>query len=81
MVLILRGKRLGVSLREVRGFTDLYDAGPAHIGQTRPLLAAPRRRIADPDEQSLSLDEPRDLETQPGQKLAQTPQRAMEANP
>ncbi len=35
LVLILRGKRLGFSLREIKEFLDLYDADPQHHLQTR----------------------------------------------
>ena len=68
MVLILRGKRLGFSLREIRDFLDLYDVDPAHTEQMRALLDAVRHRIADLEEQSaalaLSLDELREMEMQ-----------------
>lgn len=73
MVLILRGKRLGFSLREIRDFLDLYDVDPAHTEQMRALLDAVRHRIADLEEQSaalaLSLDELREMETQTEQAL------------
>ena len=38
MILILRGKELGFSLREIRDYLDLYDADPKHETQTRALL-------------------------------------------
>ena len=46
MILILRGKTLGFSLREIKDYLDLYDADPAHETQTRALLVkiAERRR-------------------------------------
>ena len=43
MILVLRGKRLGFSLREIKEYLDLYDADPRQITQTRALL----ERIAD----------------------------------
>lgn len=43
MILILRGKRLGFSLREIKDYLDLYDADPKRVTQTRALL----ERIAD----------------------------------
>ena len=74
MVLILRGKRLGFSLRDIRDLLDLYDHDPAHAEQKRALLDAVRRRIADLEEQAaalaLSLDELREIETQTEQALA-----------
>ena len=75
MILILRGKRLGFSLRDIRDFLDLYDHDPAHAEQRRALLAAVRRRIADLNEQAaalvLSLDELREIEAQTEHALAQ----------
>lgn len=75
MILILRGKRLGFSLRDIREFLDLYDLDPAHAHQTRALLEAVRHRIADLEEQSaalaLSLAELRGIEAQAVQALAE----------
>ncbi|MDE2410716.1 MAG: MerR family DNA-binding transcriptional regulator [Sphingomonadales bacterium] len=39
MQLILRGKRLGFSIREIKEFLDLYDVDPQHQEQVRALLA------------------------------------------
>ena len=82
MILILRGKRLGFSLRDIRDFLDLYDHDPAHAEQKRALLLAVRRRIADLEEQaaalSLSLDELREIEIQTEQALASAEQRQQE---
>jgi DNA-binding transcriptional MerR regulator len=47
MQLILRGKRLGFSLREIKLFLDLYDVDPAHAEQRRQLLSRVRDRIAE----------------------------------
>ena len=38
MILILRGKRLGFSLREIKDYLDLYDADPRQETQTLALL-------------------------------------------
>jgi DNA-binding transcriptional MerR regulator len=38
MIIILRGKRLGFSLREIKDYLDLYDADPRQEAQTRLLL-------------------------------------------
>ena len=45
MQLILRGKKLGFSLREIKHFLDLYDFDPQHDEQKRQLLRAVRERI------------------------------------
>ncbi len=47
MQLILRGKRLGFSLRDIKQFLDLYDHDPTHVEQRRQLLARVRHRIAE----------------------------------
>jgi DNA-binding transcriptional MerR regulator len=57
LVLILRGKRLGFSLREIKEFLDLYDADPQHHLQTRQLLAGVRKRIAKLQEQRTAIDQ------------------------
>ena len=68
MILILRGKRLGFSLREIRDFLDLYDADTSQTEQMRLLLTAVRHRISELEAQSaaitLSLDELREIEHQ-----------------
>ncbi len=56
-MLILRGKRLGFSLREIGEFLDLYDADPAHQVQTRQLQQAVRKRLAKLREQLVAIDE------------------------
>jgi len=47
--LILRGKRLGFSLSEIREIIDLYDAEPGEIGQLRFFLTkiAERRAVLE----------------------------------
>jgi len=68
MILILRGKKLGFSLREIREYLDLYDADPTHAKQLRLLLKAVRDRIAQLEDQRVALDEAlgelRDVEAQ-----------------
>ena len=56
MQLILRGKSLGFSLREIARFLDLYDADPKHLEQTRQLLQVAEQRIAQLEEQSRALE-------------------------
>lgn len=46
LILILRGKRLGFSLREIGEWLDLYDADPEQVEQMRLLLTKARERIA-----------------------------------
>lgn len=57
MILILRGKKLGFSLREIKEYLDLYDADPTHAKQLRLLLKALRSRIEQLEEQRIALDE------------------------
>jgi DNA-binding transcriptional MerR regulator len=57
LMLILRGKRLGFSLREIKEFLDLYDVDPAHHVQLRQLLAAVRKRMGKLSEQRAAIDE------------------------
>jgi DNA-binding transcriptional MerR regulator len=57
MILILRGKQLGFSLRDIKEYLDLYDADPAHAEQVRLLLGKVRARIALLDAQRAALDE------------------------
>ena len=45
MILILRGKRMGFSLREIKEFLDLYDADHSNVKQTQYLLKKVRGRI------------------------------------
>ena len=47
MQLILRGKRLGFSLRDIKQFLDLYDLDPTHGEQMRQLLTRVRHRIEE----------------------------------
>ncbi len=57
LVLILRGKRLGFSLREIKEFLDLYDADPQHHVQLKQLLIAVRKRITKLQEQRAAIEE------------------------
>ena len=57
MQLILRGKRLGFSLREIQEFLDLYDVDPDHIEQMRTLAAKVAHRVADLEKQRVALDQ------------------------
>ncbi len=57
LVLILRGKRLGFSLREIKEFLDLYDADPQHHLQTLKLQTAVRKRLARLCDQRLAIEQ------------------------
>lgn len=64
--LILRGKRLGFSLAEIKEMLDLYDVDESHVQQLRVTLAKGRRRIAELERQqkdiAKTLSELRELE-------------------
>jgi hypothetical protein len=45
MHLILRGKHLGFTIREIKEFLDLYDADPQHVEQSRLLLKRINERL------------------------------------
>ncbi|WP_342762202.1 MerR family DNA-binding transcriptional regulator [Kineococcus xinjiangensis] len=47
LALVLRGKRLGFSLEEIRTILDMYDAEPGETGQLRYLLEQIHRRRAE----------------------------------
>jgi DNA-binding transcriptional MerR regulator len=51
LILILRGKRLGFSLRDIQEYLDLYDADPAQDEQISILLRKVRGRIGALEEQ------------------------------
>lgn len=57
MILILRGKKLGFSLREIKEYLDLYDADPTHAKQLRLLLKSVRSRILQLEDQRVALDQ------------------------
>jgi len=64
--LILRGKRLGFSLADIREFLDLYDADSTKRQQLTMTLDRTRARIADLEQQlediTITLAELRDME-------------------
>ena len=55
--LILRGKRLGFSLREVRDMLDMYDAPEGEVGQLRYFIERMRERRADLERQRADIDQ------------------------
>ncbi len=74
LMLVLRGKRLGFSLNEVREYLDLYDARHGQAEQIRWLLDSVRERIARLEQQRTDLEqtltELRDIETQAAKALS-----------
>ncbi|HTR17676.1 MAG TPA: MerR family DNA-binding transcriptional regulator [Acetobacteraceae bacterium] len=76
MILILRGKRLGFSLREIREYLDLYDADPRRATQNQVLLRSVRTRLRQLEEQlqalNQTLNELREIELQTVEALAET---------
>ncbi|SIT82534.1 MerR family transcriptional regulator [Pontibaca methylaminivorans] len=63
--LILRGKRFGFSLEEIRQLLDLYDVGDHQFTQLSQTYRLARERLADLERQRVELDEViTDLRTQ-----------------
>ncbi len=57
LILILRGKRVGFSLKEIKEMLDLYDLGDGQVKQARFLIKKSRDRIADLKRQRRDIDE------------------------
>jgi DNA-binding transcriptional MerR regulator len=57
MILILRGKRLGFALSEIKEYLDLYDADVTQHAQLRVLLGAVAKRRAQLLGQRQAIDE------------------------
>jgi DNA-binding transcriptional MerR regulator len=57
MILILRGKRLGFSLREIKDYLDLYDVDHTQAEQLRVLREAVGNRLASLREQHKALEQ------------------------
>jgi len=55
LVLVLRGKRLGFSLADIKEMLDLYDADSEHQEQLRVSLAKGRKRIRELERQSAEI--------------------------
>lgn len=66
MILILRGKRLGFSLKDIKEFLDLYVVDTTQVEQLRVLINKVRGRIVQLEDQfqavQTSLDELREIE-------------------
>ena len=53
--LILRGKRFGFSLEQIRQLLELYDPAERNITQTEAILVTARERLADMERQHAEL--------------------------
>lgn len=66
MILIMRGKRLGFSLRDIKDFLNLYVVDTTQVEQLQLLVTKVRGRIAQLEDQlqavQTSLGELRDIE-------------------
>lgn len=56
MILILRGKRLGFSLSEIREWLDLYESDPGQLEQMRRLVGKAGERLAALRQQREDID-------------------------
>ncbi len=57
MAIILRGKKLGFSLREIKEYLDLYDVDPTQSEQLHLLLGKVRTRLDMLEKQRVALEE------------------------
>lgn len=57
MILILRGKRLGFTLRDIREFLDLYVVDTTQVEQLQLLATKVRARIALLEEQRIAVEQ------------------------
>lgn len=75
MRLILRGKALGFTIREIGEFLDLYEVDPEHNEQARRLIDKVGDRVAELRKQRKAIDqtiaELRDIERQAHEWLAE----------
>lgn len=57
LMLVLRGKRLGFSLAEIREIIDMYGAAPGEIGQLERLLARIAERRAELEQKKRDIEQ------------------------
>lgn len=57
LILILRGKRLGFTLREIREWLALYEADPDQVTQMQVLSAKIAERLEELEQQQRDLEE------------------------
>lgn len=79
MILILRGKRLGFSLREIKDYLDLYGVDHTQAEQLRLLRTGVAKRLASLREQFTALkqtiEELEDVQNQAEAAFANLPQK------
>jgi DNA-binding transcriptional MerR regulator len=56
MQLILRGKRLGFTLADIKEYLDLYDLDPSKVKQVKLLLGKIERRVSELEQQREDLE-------------------------
>jgi DNA-binding transcriptional MerR regulator len=56
MILILRGKRLGFSLSEIREWLDLYESDKGQVEQMRKLVQKAGERLGALEQQRVDID-------------------------
>lgn len=56
LVLILRGKRLGFTLADIREFLDLYEVDTSQVSQIQLLMRKVKARMEDLEEQRRELN-------------------------
>jgi DNA-binding transcriptional MerR regulator len=57
MILILRGKRLGFSIKEIKEYLELYDIDPTQKQQTKALLKSVHSRMRKLEDQRVAVEE------------------------
>jgi DNA-binding transcriptional MerR regulator len=57
LILVLRGKRLGFSLADIKEMLELYDVDPQHLEQLRVTLKKAQARIAELEQQQVAIAE------------------------
>ncbi len=81
--LVLRGKRIGFSLDEVREIMNMYDSAPGETGQLEYMLdkLAQRRAMLHRQQQDieLTLKELKEIEAQCRERLATMPKQTPQA--
>ena len=56
MILILRGKRLGFTLNEIREWLDIYESDPGQLEQMRKLVGKAAERLAALEQQREDIE-------------------------
>jgi len=81
--LVLRGRRLGFTVREIKEFLDLYDADPEHVEQMRRFSLRVRERLDELEHRKAALEETigelRELERETRENLARANKAAESA--